>query len=463
MPKRERYEVIRFIERGNFCHASLDYVEGITLYDWVNGHQEIEKGLLYAWIKELLHQLVLFHKQRGAPDYGRLNPYHIIIMRKNTIALLANKETESVRALDKYFIPNESIQNADVYCFGKIIQFIMAHIQCEPHLSKREEYKLQKIVKKCLGANPKSRYEEIHMVPMNFVENQKFRLNKKTGISVAVFLIIIGLLGFVKGKAEIGINTSEKGNENIVTEQALYEEKKATKEFQDDSKEMFLQAGIDYFLESEDYGKSIQYLKKADLQQKKTNYYLTLAEFMQGDRTATDLQSLKRELSEELIEEMIGGRKERLALMRAYGVSGNEEEILKILEVTEMEKTKSMQEELPLKLQMEFERYLAQSYEMTGDLEEAVKCYDALCEMSDKAEEEMKDAKKKSMEIRIKYLGEVWNEKSVDEEKKLSEIRQMIARNPDIMEEESFKSFVNEKKIHIEEGKIWVEKNETTP
>lgn len=184
---------------------------------------------------------------------------------------------------------------------------------------------------------------------------------------------------------------------------------------------------------------------------------------MQGDRTATDLQSLKRELSEELIEEMIGGRKERLALMRAYDVSGNEEEILKILEVTEMEKTKSMQEELPLKLQMEFERYLAQSYEMTGDLEEAVKCYDALCEMSDRAEEEMKDAKKKSMEIRIKYLGEVWNEKSVDEEKKLSELRQMIARNPDIMEEESFKSFVNEKKIHIEEGKIWVEKNETTP
>ncbi|MCB5881440.1 hypothetical protein LIR45_03505 [Lachnospiraceae bacterium EP-SM-12S-S03] len=301
------------------------------------------------------------------------------------------------------------------------------------------------------------------MVQMNFVEKQKFRLNKKTGIYVAVFLIIIGLLGFVKGKAEIGINTSEKGNENIVTEQAVYEEKKATKEFQDDNKEMFLQAGIDYFLESEDYGKSIQYLKKADLQQKKTNYYLTLAEFMQGDRTATDLQSLKRELSEELIEEMIGGRKERLALMRAYDVSGNEEEILKILEVTEMEKTKSMQEELPLKLQMEFERYLAQSYEMTGDLEEAVKCYDALCEMSDRAEEEMKDAKKKSMEIRIKYLGEVWNEKSVDEEKKLSELRQMIARNPDIMEEESFKSFVNEKKIHIEEGKIWVEKNETTP
>ena len=88
------------------------------------------------------------------------------------------------------------------------------------------------------------------------------------------------MLGFVKGKAEIGINTSEKGNKNIVTEQALYEEKKAAKEFQDDSKEMFLQAGIDYFLESEDYGKSIQYLKKADLQQKKTNYYLTLAEFM---------------------------------------------------------------------------------------------------------------------------------------------------------------------------------------
>lgn len=74
MEQKKGYEVIRLIERGTFCHASLDYVEGITLYDWITSHKEIDKTLFYTWMKELVQQLVLYHRQRGAPDYGKTEP-----------------------------------------------------------------------------------------------------------------------------------------------------------------------------------------------------------------------------------------------------------------------------------------------------------------------------------------------------------------------------------------------------
>ena len=110
--------MIRLIERGSLCQASLDYAEGVSLYDWVKKNPMIDKSLLYRWLEELLNQLVLFHRQKGSPDYGRLNPYQVIIISKNRVALLARKAKENTRTLEKYFTPQDKSQNIDIYCYG---------------------------------------------------------------------------------------------------------------------------------------------------------------------------------------------------------------------------------------------------------------------------------------------------------------------------------------------------------
>lgn len=220
MQKREGYEVIRLIERGNLCQASLDYVEGISLYDWVKKNQIIEKNLLYRWIEELWKQLVLFHKQKGTPNYGKLNPYQVIIISDNKVALLARKAKENTRTLEKYFIIQDKSQNSDIYCYGKMIQFIMAHIECEPHLSKFEEYKLQKIVKKCLETNPKCQYRGIHEVQLDFIEKRRIKIDKKKGFVVSVLLIFLGGSGVILGSTTSNRTLQESKNQ-INTESSL--------------------------------------------------------------------------------------------------------------------------------------------------------------------------------------------------------------------------------------------------
>lgn len=154
MPEKEGYEVIRFVERGAGCYVSTDYVRGITLYNWIQENTVIEKDRLQMWILEIIKQLVMFHKQQGKPSYNLLNPYNLIITRKNKIvfASVENAGKTSDKFTEKYFTPISQNQNGDMYCLGKTIQFIMAHVQCEPCLTKQEEYKLLKIVRKCHGS-----------------------------------------------------------------------------------------------------------------------------------------------------------------------------------------------------------------------------------------------------------------------------------------------------------------------
>ena len=44
MSRKKGYEVIKFVERGNDCYIVSDYVEGVTLYHWIQLHKEVGKG-----------------------------------------------------------------------------------------------------------------------------------------------------------------------------------------------------------------------------------------------------------------------------------------------------------------------------------------------------------------------------------------------------------------------------------
>ena len=460
MSKKEGYEIIRFIERGDCCHASLDYVEGITLYDWVNKHQEIDKQILDKWLKELYQQLVFFHRQKGMPEYGKLTPYNIVVMRKNQIALMANKESNHVRSLDKFFSINSVEQNVDVYCFGKIIQYIMAHIQCKPRLTILEEFKLQRLVKRCLETNPKIQCRDILTIHSNFKQNLKW--NKKLAVIIAVIFLIIGILGLGRGNIfpKEDDKTTEKMHTKIDKVPVTEDERRKEKEELED---ILSAAGIDYFLEVEDYKKSILCLKNADIQEKKVQFFLKLAEYMSGDKTATDLQILEENLNQEYVKEVTGGIKEVIALLRVYNEIKQGEKSFEILNFTEKDDILAQRESLSRKLRVEFEKYRAIAFEETEKWKEAGEAYSALCKENQKLEEEAGEFQKKSFEMNIRYLEKKWNDEFTDEEKKIGDIKQLITQNTNIIGYDIFQNFIKENKIHVEQGKIWIGESQQAP
>lgn len=460
LSKKEGYEIIRFIERGDCCHASLDYVEGITLYDWVNKHQEIDKQVLDKWLKELYQQLVFFHRQKGMPEYGKLTPYNIVVMRKNQIALMANKESNHVRSLDKFFSINSVEQNVDVYCFGKIIQYIMAHIQCKPRLTILEEFKLQRLVKRCLETNPKIQCRDILTIHSNFKQNLKW--NKKLGVIIAVIFLIIGILGL--GRGNIFSKEDDKTTEKMHTkiDKVPVTEDERTKE-KEELEDILSTAGIDYFLEAEDYKKSVLCLKNADIQEKKVQFFLKLAEYMSGDKTATDLQILGENLNQEYVKEVTGGIKEVIALLRVYNEIKQGEKSFEILNFTEKDDILAQRESLSRKLRVEFEKYRAIAFEETEKWKEAGEAYSALCKENQKLEEEAGEFQKKSFEMNIRYLEKKWNDEFTDEEKKIGDIKQLITQNTNIIGYDIFQNFIKENKIHVEQGKIWIGESQQAP
>lgn len=460
LSKKEGYEIIRFIERGDCCHASLDYVEGITLYDWVNKHQEIDKQVLDKWLKELYQQLVFFHRQKGMPEYGKLTPYNIVVMRKNQIALMANKESNHVRSLDKFFSINSVEQNVDVYCFGKIIQYIMAHIQCKPRLTILEEFKLQRLVKRCLETNPKIQCRDILTIHSNFKQNLK--RNKKLGVIIAVIFLIIGILGL--GRGNIFSKEDDKTTEKMHTkiDKVPVTEDERTKE-KEELEDILSTAGIDYFLEVEDYKKSVLCLKNADIQEKKVQFFLKLAEYMSGDKTATDLQILGENLNQEYVKEVTGGIKEVIALLRVYNEIKQGEKSFEILNFTEKDDILAQRESLSRKLRVEFEKYRAIAFEETEKWKEAGEAYSALCKENQKLEEEAGEFQKKSFEMNIRYLEKKWNDEFTDEEKKIGDIKQLITQNTNIIGYDIFQNFIKENKIHVEQGKIWIGESQQAP
>lgn len=478
MQEKEGCEVIRFVERGEKCYASTDYLNGYTLYRWVNENQKIEKELLLVWIREILKQLSLFHKQQGNPDYQFLNPYNIVIVGKHKILLMSVEEAEKNldEFVEKYFTPSDKKQNKDVYCFGKIIQFIMAHIQCEPYLTKREEYQLLKIVRKCLEANRKNQYESIQMIQNNFIKGKKkerrfpkWKYSRKSGIIIAAIMIFM-----------LGYFIRREGNRITVKPTKIIEAEMAHTE--KDTSEYF-DIGLSYFLEVKNYEKSYECFEKAEGQVRKAKYYKELAGFMLDNSLDMDTESVLKVLKMQIGQENERDVREILILIRVYALFDTEEAYQSMIELEKMPDIERQWDSLEEALQKEFYEYEALAYEKLQFWDRAIASYKTLLEVEMGEEEreqiylkligsykEMNDTQEvaklckkgmeeltKSVEICISYIENLWADQSLDEAARLGETQRIIEEKPEITKDEAFLRLMKTKGIQVEGERIWVE------
>lgn len=404
MSEKEGYEVIRFVERGTDCYIVSDYVEGVTLYRWIQLHEKIEKAILGQWLRELLRQLSLFQKQKGNPHYTHLHPYSIIITKTEEVALLYQEENipHLKGKMAKQFQLENPNQDVDLYCLGRTIQFIMAHIKCVPYLKKREEIRLLTFVKKCLK------------------NTHKRELKKQNRMKLKWIPVLLGIVFFI-----ISITFLPKK-----------EEKKCESDVD------YFELGTHYFLEEKDYAKSKEYFEKAEEQKKGAEDYVKLSEFMlnqsDDEEIKKSLQRIKKEANRK------EGIDRKLMLARGCVLVETEWAYEMIVEM-HLDNLEEVSEE---KL-AEWNEYKALAYEKLSLWKEAGTQYRILSEQEKKREEKEKMYREKFMEMDMNYLKELWKEDRFSIEEKQRILQNILRDNSQMKEEEEFIRFAQENHIQF--------------
>lgn len=173
----EMYEVLKFVEHGMRCRQGMDCVRGSMLLDYLRDSPDIDKSTFFMWIRDIAVSLDQYHRSHNRQNYRYLNPCSIIVSEEKEIFLLdiaaadneaAMKRMQS-RAVRNHFVkPLYELgvaknNDADLFAYGRTIQFMIAYPDIRPALSRREVRCLSGVIRHCTGEKGR-KYEEFRQV-----------------------------------------------------------------------------------------------------------------------------------------------------------------------------------------------------------------------------------------------------------------------------------------------------------
>ena len=172
----EMYEVLRFIEHGAHCRQSMDCIRGKLLIHYLKEHRGIGKAELFRWFRQLGVCVDQYHRSRKQREYRYLNPYSIVVSEEGGLCLLdleAPGNGEVLKQMQRPAVREGFVkpvcemlsggQSADLFAYGKTIQFLLAYTQTDADITRWEEMRLSRVIDRCTGEAGKS-YADIGQV-----------------------------------------------------------------------------------------------------------------------------------------------------------------------------------------------------------------------------------------------------------------------------------------------------------
>lgn len=216
----EMYEVLRFVEHGTHCRQSMDCVSGVLLPDYLSRRRKIDKALLFEWFRQLALVLDQYHRCHERQSYRYLNPYSILVAEDEKLLLLDLESPENefvMRKLQKNSMRKHFVKpvfgmeingksDIDLFSYGKTIQFILAYIDVEPSLTKYETFRLEKMIKRCMGQR-KKKYDEFKEIMRDLPKGKTYTSGGKKRIIIFaagtgfIFAVVLTYSVYRKGTA----------------------------------------------------------------------------------------------------------------------------------------------------------------------------------------------------------------------------------------------------------------------
>lgn len=231
------YEILRFIEHGGRCRQSMDCLEGTILIYYLKEHPQVDKSVLFDWFRQIGKNLDQYHRSRNGQNYRYLNPYSVVVTEEGSLFLLNLEAPENEFALKKmqqravrnHFVKPVftrgagELRSADLFAFGRMIQFMLACMEVFPALNRREEMRLSRIAERCVGEGRK-KYGEMEQILRDLpqcssvrtgVGERRRQVKYLAGATAAVCVLFFAVLvpGAEKEGTENGL-TSVRAGEN---------------------------------------------------------------------------------------------------------------------------------------------------------------------------------------------------------------------------------------------------------
>lgn len=246
------YEVLKFIEHGVHCRQSMDCVQGTILLNYLKENPQIEKGMLISWFRELAASVDQYHRSHSRQNYRYLNPCSIVVSEEGTLFLLDMEAPDNepvMKRMQKRAVRNHFVKpvyeigtagnnDADLFAYGRTIQFVLAYSEVYPVLSRREENRLSRVIDRCTGETRK-KYTDLQQVLKDLppvpksgssahelIGNGGARVRKSVILAgAAAVLALCVLMG--AGENEISRNTgmrTGRAEENMPEETSMVKE-----------------------------------------------------------------------------------------------------------------------------------------------------------------------------------------------------------------------------------------------
>lgn len=515
--KKTSYDVLRLIEHGKSCYISSENVEGKTLVKYLKYHPALEKSELYEILREITRQLELIHRCRGNPCYQYVNPYSMIRADDGRIYYLDMKSEDGKehirfmqrRDIREYFLPSDEkyYQHAsmelDIYGLGRTFQYILASTEPEPHLSRREEICLKKIISKALG-NQSSNYSSISDIQKQiptYKEKEK-RQNSSRKRKSLKKLCIIGSLVLLAG-GYLFWQTLER-RKSVQVSKVLVEKtdqktgKNAGKGIggagrstgNNNPDQAYIELAMAYFLDVGDADKSMKYLKKMKDSKIAENLGILIASYKEhemtvsGTRYQKGMQELENWLADNKPEKKELQVKYLRCLIRGYGLMNGKKGADEVLRLVNKEQGNNgmANKHLDKEAEKELRKYEAAAYEKKGEREKAAEVYTDLLQLEpdSKLREQLykkmvllyeksgrKDMAgeicrqgmnelKESEELKLLHIRILCADTSISREECAQVIKGYLTEYPGLSETEEFKKLQKEYEIRREGEEVWV-------
>ena len=196
------------IDDGETLYALREYVEGISLNEYLEECDAISESLVVSIALELCEVLSYLHSQPAPIIHRDVKPSNIVINpRDNSVKLIdfgisrkysEYSDTDTTYYGTKKFSPPEQYGfsqtdcRTDIYALGIVLRFILTG-STDGQITDNG---FARIVEKCTAFSPKDRYQNADAVKRALIKRTD-RTKKKTAISVVSALVLC--LAFTAG------------------------------------------------------------------------------------------------------------------------------------------------------------------------------------------------------------------------------------------------------------------------